>query len=72
MASQLFATKPLRLIMEEAKDTGEHSLRQALGPVNLITLGIGRDHRRRDFCAYRQAAATTAGPAIVLRLFCPV
>ena len=37
----LFATKPLNVIMEEAEDTGEHSLRRALGPINLITLGIG-------------------------------
>ena len=66
MASQLLATKPFGVIMEEAEDTGEHSLRRALGPVNLITLGHRRDHRRRHFRAYRQAAATTAGPAIVL------
>ena len=41
MASQMLATKPLNVIMEEAKDTGEYSLRRALGPMNLITLGIG-------------------------------
>jgi APA family basic amino acid/polyamine antiporter len=39
--SDLFARKPLNSILTEASETGEHSLRRALGPTNLITLGIG-------------------------------
>jgi APA family basic amino acid/polyamine antiporter len=66
MASQMFATKPLDVIMEEAKDTGESSLRRALGPINLITLGIGAIIGAGIFVLTGQAAATSAGPAIVV------
>ena len=66
MASKLFATKPLNVIMAEAEDTGEHSLRRALGPVNLITLGIGAIIGAGIFVLTGQAAATAAGPAIVV------
>ena len=37
----LLAKKPLHMIMVEASETGEHSLKRALGPGNLISLGIG-------------------------------
>jgi APA family basic amino acid/polyamine antiporter len=66
MASHLFATKPLNVIMAEAEDTGEHSLRRALGPINLITLGIGAIIGAGIFVLTGQAAATSAGPAIVV------
>ena len=66
MASQLFATKPLSLIMEQAKDTSEHSLRRALGPFNLIALGIGAIIGTGIFVLTGPVAATAAGPAIVL------
>jgi APA family basic amino acid/polyamine antiporter len=66
MASQLFATKPLNVIMAEAEDTGEFCLRRALGPVNLITLGIGAIIGAGIFVLTGQAAATAAGPAIVV------
>jgi|SRR5579872_2220539 len=66
MASKLLATKPLRVIMEEANESGEGSLRRALGPVNLITLGIGAIIGAGIFVLTGQAAATSAGPAIVL------
>jgi len=66
MASQMFATKPLDVIMEEAKETGESSLRRALGPINLITLGIGAIIGAGIFVLTGQAAATSAGPAIVV------
>jgi APA family basic amino acid/polyamine antiporter len=66
MASRLFATKPLHVIMEEAKEAGESSLLRALGPVNLITLGIGAIIGAGIFVLTGQAAATSAGPAIVV------
>src|ERR1700688_977529 len=66
MGNPLFATKPLHVIMEEADDTGEHSLRRALGPINLITLGIGAIIGAGIFVLTGQAAATAAGPAIVI------
>jgi basic amino acid/polyamine antiporter, APA family len=66
MGQQIFATKPLSVIAEEAADTGESSLRRALGPVNLITLGIGAIIGAGIFVITGQAAAQFAGPAIVL------
>ena len=36
------AKKPLDKLMSEAQETGEHSLRRALGPLNLVTLGLAR------------------------------
>ena len=34
--ANLLATKPLNLLMEEARETGEHSLKRALGSFNLM------------------------------------
>jgi APA family basic amino acid/polyamine antiporter len=64
--SQLLATKPLELLMAESHETGEHSLKRALGPVNLITLGIGAIIGAGIFVLTGAAAAQYAGPAIVL------
>jgi APA family basic amino acid/polyamine antiporter len=52
--------------MEEAKEGGEHSLRRALGPFNLITLGIGAIIGAGIFVLTGNAAAQNAGPAIVV------
>ncbi len=41
MANALLARKPMGLLLREAEETGEHTLRRALGPVSLTTLGIG-------------------------------
>ncbi len=41
MASALFTTKPLNVIMAEAGETGERTLRRTLGPVSLTALGVG-------------------------------
>jgi len=64
--ANLLATKPLNLLMEEARETGEHSLKRALGPTNLITLGIGAIIGAGIFVLTGAAAAQYAGPAIVL------
>jgi APA family basic amino acid/polyamine antiporter len=66
MGNPLLATKPLNVIMEEASEEHEHSLKRALGPVNLITLGIGAIIGAGIFVLTGQAAAQAAGPAIVL------
>jgi APA family basic amino acid/polyamine antiporter len=63
--SKLLATKPLNLILSEAHETGEHSLRRALGPTNLITLGIGAIIGTGIFVLTGTATAEHAGPAIV-------
>src|ERR1700739_1197233 len=64
--ANLLATKPLDLLMAEASDTGEHSLKRALGPVNLVTLGIGAIIGAGIFVMTGAAAAMYAGPAIML------
>jgi APA family basic amino acid/polyamine antiporter len=64
--ANLLATKPLKVILDEAHETGEHSLRRALGPLNLITLGIGAIIGTGIFVITGTATAQHAGPAIVL------
>ena len=64
--SNLLKCKPLDMLMNEASETGEHSLKRALGPVNLITLGIGAIIGAGIFVLTGSAAAKYAGPAIVL------
>lgn len=66
MASQLLAKKPLNAILAEASETGEHSLKRSLGPINLVTLGIGAIIGTGIFVLTGPVAATAAGPAIVL------
>ena len=62
----LLATKPLKTILDESRETGEHSLRRALGPTNLITLGIGAIIGTGIFVLTGTATALHAGPAIVV------
>lgn len=66
MAGKLFAKKPLGAILAEASETGEHSLKRSLGPINLVTLGIGAIIGTGIFVLTGPVAATTAGPAIIL------
>src|SRR5438045_6987578 len=67
--ADLFAKKPLNIIMSEADEHGEHSLRRALGPTNLISLGIGAIIGTGIFVLTGTASAMHAGPAIILS-FC--
>src|SRR5258706_16407872 len=64
--SNLLKTKPLDMLMAEAAETGEHSLKRALGPVNLMMLGIGAIIGAGIFVLTGAAAAQFAGPGIVL------
>jgi basic amino acid/polyamine antiporter, APA family len=66
MRNPLFATKSLESLTQEAAETGEHSLKRALGPVNLVTLGIGAIIGAGIFVITGQAAAQFAGPAIII------
>lgn len=66
MAAKLFATKPIESIMTEANEATEHSLKRALGPVNLISIGIGGIIGAGIFVLTGTAAAQFAGPAIVI------
>ena len=64
--SDLFATKPLDLLLAESQDQSGNSLRRVLGPINLITLGIGAIIGAGIFVVSGTVAATFTGPAIVL------
>ncbi|WP_446742926.1 amino acid permease [Silvibacterium acidisoli] len=64
--AKLFAVKPLNLLQQEAGEEGEHTLKRSLGPVNLITLGVGAIIGAGIFVLTGQAAALHAGPAIAL------
>src|SRR6202161_4119006 len=39
--TDLFAKKPLALLLKEAEETGEHSLKRTLGVFQLTALGVG-------------------------------
>src|ERR1700680_810583 len=65
--ANLFAKKDLPTLMKEAVEVeGEQSLRRALGPLNLVTLGIGAIIGAGIFVITGQAASHFGGPAIVI------
>jgi len=64
MSSQLFHTKPMNDLMDQAHDT--RGLKRVLNSGNLITLGIGAIIGAGIFVLTGQAAAQYAGPAIVI------
>jgi APA family basic amino acid/polyamine antiporter len=64
--AKLLKVKPLSLLRQEAGEEGEHTLKRSLGPVNLITLGIGAIIGAGIFVLTGQAAALHAGPAVAL------
>jgi APA family basic amino acid/polyamine antiporter len=64
--ANLLATKSLKVILDEAHETGEHSLKRALGVNNLIALGIGAIIGTGIFVLAGTATAQYAGPAIIL------
>src|SRR5256885_14259353 len=64
----LFATKPIATLRADAEATGEHALVRALGPLNLVTLGIGAVIGAGVFVITGQVAALYAGPAVPLSM----
>src|SRR5205809_7637082 len=64
--ANLLATKPITTILNEAQETGEHCLKRALGPSNLIALGIGAIIGTGIFVITGTATAQHAGPAVIL------
>src|SRR5476651_2318938 len=64
--AKLNAIKPMSMLMAEAHNEGEACLKRSLGPLNLITLGIGAIIGAGIFVLTGQAAAKHAGPAVVL------
>src|SRR5260370_18830423 len=64
MASRLFRTKPLRLLLQER--AGENRLRRILGPVQLTALGVGAIIGTGIFILTGVAAHDRTGPALML------
>ncbi len=64
MASKLFATKPLSLLLEEMQ--GENRLRRVLGPVQLTALGVGAIIGTGIFILTGVAAHDRTVPALML------
>jgi APA family basic amino acid/polyamine antiporter len=63
---KLFTKKPIEVLLAQATETGEHSLRRGLGAPSLTLLGIGGVIGAGIFVLTGQQAANNAGPAIVL------
>src|SRR3982750_3694391 len=64
MASQLFRTKPLSMLL--AEEAGTHRLRRVLGPVQLTALGVGAIIGTGIFILTGVAAHDRTGPALML------
>jgi APA family basic amino acid/polyamine antiporter len=64
----LLATKSIEVLKAQAAETGTHSLKRVLGPLNLVTLGIGAIIGTGIFVLTGHAAADNSGPAIVLSM----
>ncbi len=64
--ANLLAKKTLDVIMAESAEHGQNTLRRVLGPINLMTLGIGAIIGAGIFVLTGAAAAKYAGPAIIL------
>ncbi|MBO0862415.1 MAG: amino acid permease [Chloracidobacterium sp.] len=63
---KLLATKPLDQLLTESRSEGSHGMVRALGPYNLISLGIGAVIGAGIFVFTGTAAAQFAGPGITL------
>lgn len=62
----LFVRKPMAALMNEAEETGSHTLKRTLGSRSLIALGIGAIIGAGLFSITGLAAANNAGPAITI------
>src|SRR5688572_6814458 len=62
----LFVRKPMAALMNEAEETGTHTLKRTLGAGGLVALGIGAIIGAGLFSITGMAAANHAGPAITI------
>src|SRR5450432_377865 len=65
MSNPLFKKKPMDWLLNEAKATGDHTLKRTLGPVSLTALGIGAVIGAGIF-VLSGLGAHKAGPALML------
>ncbi len=62
----LFVRKPMNVLLEEAKGSGENALKRTLGPWGLVALGIGAIIGAGLFVRTAAAASQNAGPAVTI------
>jgi APA family basic amino acid/polyamine antiporter len=62
----LFVRKPMNVLLNEAQETGSHTLKRSLGAGGLVALGIGAIIGAGLFSITGMAAANHAGPAITI------
>lgn len=62
----LFVRKPMHALLNEAAETGTHTLKKTLGARGLVALGIGAIIGAGLFSITGMAAANHAGPAITI------
>jgi basic amino acid/polyamine antiporter, APA family len=62
----LFVRKPMAALLNEAQETGTHTLKRTLGAGALVALGIGAIIGAGLFSITGLAAANNAGPAITI------
>ena len=63
--ANLLAKKPLNMLIQEAQETGEHSLKRTLGVFQLTSLGVGAVIGAGIF-VFSGLGAHYAGPALTL------
>ncbi|UOQ69098.1 amino acid permease [Hymenobacter volaticus] len=64
--SNIFATKPLQVLLGEAHSSGHGALKRTLGAGNLLALGVGAIIGSGLFIRTANAAAQAAGPGVTL------
>lgn len=62
----LFVRKPMNALLNEAQETGTHTLKRTLGAGGLVALGIGAIIGAGLFSITGMASANHAGPAITI------
>jgi basic amino acid/polyamine antiporter, APA family len=65
MGNPLFAKKSMAMLLSEAKESGEHSLKKTLGPFQLTALGVGAVIGAGIF-VFSGLGAHYAGPGLML------
>ena len=63
---KIFSTKPIEVLLSQASEETDHSLKRGMGVPSLTLLGIGSIIGAGIFVLTGQAAATHAGPGIML------
>lgn len=62
----IFQRKPLQVLLDQSKESGEHTLKKTLGSYKLVALGLGAIIGAGLFSITGMAAGLYAGPAITV------